>query len=215
MSKYTIELRYLLDIEYHFKWYTSYNVYDENMRDVINKYITDHYMFREIGFETPNLFDHYMSITMNEIMPYYNELFKSTLFDINPLINYQFKEDMNRNEEGRSEGSSKGQGTTTSGSNLKNVESRPADGIVHMSDIEENIYANTAVLENSNGTGTTDSSANTNTLNNVAMNYTKNVQGLTGVSQSKLVMEFRKAIVNVLREIVNNDELKQCFMGVY
>ena len=46
-------------------------------RQELNTKILNHYKYREIGFETLGRFFDELEITMNEIMPYYNEQFKT------------------------------------------------------------------------------------------------------------------------------------------
>ena len=46
-------------------------------REQLNEKILNHYKYREIGFETVGRFLDELKITMCEIMPYYNELFKT------------------------------------------------------------------------------------------------------------------------------------------
>lgn len=207
MSKYTVELRYLLETQYPFKWVTAYPIFDEKFRDTLNAYIKNHFMFREIGFETPAMFDHYIGMTLSEIMPYYNELFKTTLLEINPLVNFTFEETMAKNETGNTNSSSSGTGS----SKYKDVESRPADGLVSMDDIENNIYANRASL----GTTSNETGGTSESLNKVATDYVKKMTGLSGVSQSELLMQYRKTIISTVSKLLHDDELNQCFMGVY
>lgn len=86
MSKYTTELRYL--VESHFDLgLKDYPIFDEAYRETLNQKIINHYYFREIGMETAELFKMYLNMTMNEIMPYYNQLYKSELIKFNPLYN--------------------------------------------------------------------------------------------------------------------------------
>lgn len=207
MSKYTVELRYLLETQYPFKWLTAYPIFDEKFRDTLNAYIKNHFMFREIGFETPAMFDHYIGMTLSEIMPYYNELFKTTLLEINPLVNFTFEETMAKNETGNTNSSGSGTGS----SKYKDVESRPADGLVSMDDIENNIYANRASL----GMTSNEAGGTSESLNKVATEYVKKMTGLSGVSQSELLMQYRKTIISSVSKLLHDDELNQCFMGVY
>lgn len=86
MSKYTTELRYLIENNFDIGLKT-YPIFDENYREPLNRKIINHYYFREIGFETAELFKRYLNNTMNEIMPYYNQLFKSELLEFNPFYN--------------------------------------------------------------------------------------------------------------------------------
>lgn len=46
-------------------------------REVLNEKLLNHYKYREIGFETVGRFLDELEITMKEIMPRYNELFKT------------------------------------------------------------------------------------------------------------------------------------------
>lgn len=55
-------------------------------------------MFREIGFETPQMFNFYINRTLNEIMPYYNQLYETTILDFDPLSNYKIDETINYDE---------------------------------------------------------------------------------------------------------------------
>lgn len=86
MSKYTTELRYLIENNFDIGL-KDYPIFDENYREPLNQKIINHYYFREIGFETAELFKRYLNNTMNEIMPYYNQLFKSELLEFNPFYN--------------------------------------------------------------------------------------------------------------------------------
>ena len=86
MSKYTTELRYLIENNFDIGL-KDYPIFDENYREPLNREIINHYYFREIGFETAELFKRYLNNTMNEIMPYYNQLFKSELLEFNPFYN--------------------------------------------------------------------------------------------------------------------------------
>lgn len=86
MSKYTTELRYLIENNFDIGL-KDYPIFDENYREPLNRKIINHYYFREIGFETAELFKRYLNNTMNEIMPYYNQLFKSELMEFNPFYN--------------------------------------------------------------------------------------------------------------------------------
>lgn len=95
MAKYTIELGRLL--ESHFDiGLKDYPIFDENYRQTLNKKIISHYYFREIGMETAELFKRYLNMTMREIMPYYNQLYKSELLEFNPFYNVNKTIDYNR-----------------------------------------------------------------------------------------------------------------------
>ena len=104
MSKYTTELRFICEhlagLE-ESEGYTNINgiilkarpkifdfeypIFDTNYKSVLETKILKHYYTREIGAETYGLWHLWLDATMNEIMPYYNKLYKSELLDFNPF----------------------------------------------------------------------------------------------------------------------------------
>ena len=62
-----------------------YPIYDENHRTELNKKIIRHYALREIGQETAQQFIFYLGMTMAEIMPYFNERYRTLALKYDPL----------------------------------------------------------------------------------------------------------------------------------
>lgn len=60
-------------------------VFDEAYRSVIETKILRHYYTREIGFETVGLWKLKLETRLNEVMPYFNQLYESTLLEFNPF----------------------------------------------------------------------------------------------------------------------------------
>lgn len=203
MSKYTTELRYIIESGYELKALNDYPIFDENYRQVLNKYILNHFWMREIGAETVGEFDLFLGNTLNEIMPYYNGLFKMAMSEIDPLTNYKYKEVMDREDKNNSNSSN------TNSANSKIVDSTPADGLVNMNAIEQNLYASSAQLSanDNHNVGNVSSKSETD--------YVKTISGYTGVSVGKLYDEYRRYVVSVVRLLMNDKDLNQCFMGVY
>lgn len=85
MAKYTMELGTLIQRNYPLNL-NSYPIFDESYRNTLNNKIVTHYYFREIGLPTPDKFNFYLGMRMNEIMPYYNKLYESELIKFDPLI---------------------------------------------------------------------------------------------------------------------------------
>lgn len=104
MSKYTSEVRFICEsltgheessgydgideiIEQAIPLIFSFDfpIFDENYRDVLCTKILRHYYTREIGLETYGLWKLKLQTKLNEIMPYYNQLYKSELLKFNPL----------------------------------------------------------------------------------------------------------------------------------
>ena len=185
MSKYTTEVRFICESYAGYDTSQDYDkvsdvlneswdkvfdfdfpIFDENYRSVLCKKILKHYYTREIGLETVGLWKLKLDTLMNEIMPYYNERYKTTVYDFNPLydVNYSrsFLEKQggenesnrigNRDESGN--GSDRRTGTvgvadssTVVGTDKERFSDTPQGGIVGL---ENDNYLTTATLNNSN-----------------------------------------------------------------
>lgn len=66
-------------------WWDTY--IPEHKPDLIRK-IMHTYYFEQIGQETPDKFIHFINAHLENIMPYYNQLYASELIKINPLMNH-------------------------------------------------------------------------------------------------------------------------------
>lgn len=142
MAKYTAELNDLLkDENFHNllkSAMNSYPLYEPThkelygyipTREELNKKIINHYRFYEIGSETPGRFLYNIEMTLNEIMPYYNQMYKSVdimngIDDIfgNVDIVESFEEETKGNSSSQSSGNTSGStsGTNESKTNSKN-----------------------------------------------------------------------------------------------
>ena len=108
MSKYTTEVRYICehfsglsesvgydDVEQVIKnclpkvFDFNFPIFDESYRTVLETKILRHYYTREIGLETVGLWKLKLNTKLNEIMPYYNQLYKSELIEFNPLYDVE------------------------------------------------------------------------------------------------------------------------------
>lgn len=116
MSKYTTELRFIceslnnLDYPATYKdtdkiiltarpliFDFDYPIFDSSYRPIIETKIIRHYYFDEIGVETYGQWKFWLQTTLNEIMPYYNELYKSALLNFDPFNNYNITETFTKN----------------------------------------------------------------------------------------------------------------------
>ena len=105
-AKYTVVLKTLMDNEQTNAALTSalstYPLFQSTLtsnlfptRSELNQRLLNNYKYREIGFETVGRFLDELQITMNEIMPHYNELYKTveTMAKIeDPFGNVDFTE---------------------------------------------------------------------------------------------------------------------------
>lgn len=119
MSLYTTEVRYICETAAGYKesqgqkkvneilsecWDKvipqDWPIFDEDYRSVLCQKILKHYCTREIGLETVGLWQLKLETKLNEIMPYYNELYRTTLIEFDPLRDVDYY----RAHEGSGEG---------------------------------------------------------------------------------------------------------------
>ena len=101
----------------------DFPIWDENYRLTLETKILKHYYMREIGAETVGLWKLWLDERLNLIMPYYNELYKTTVMEFNPYYDVDLttvhqgdnKRDGNNvsNETGENESNSKRLGTNS------------------------------------------------------------------------------------------------------
>lgn len=181
MSKYTTEVRYICkhfsgltesvgynDVEQVIKnclpkvFDFNFPIFDESYRSVLETKILRHYYTREIGLETVGLWKLKLSTKLNEIMPYYNKLYKSELIEFNPLY------DVDLTRERKIEG--KGTKDTENGENRSG------------SNNTETTQNNDSTVEETGGdngttTGTANGTQNQNTNGNGTNMYSDTPQG--------------------------------------
>lgn len=104
MSKYTTEVRYIceqkaglqestgfnninsvLDKSWDKIFTTNWEIFDESYRKILCEKILRSYYTREICAETVGLWQLWLDSTLCEIMPMYNQLYKTTIYEFNPL----------------------------------------------------------------------------------------------------------------------------------
>ena len=224
MSKYTIELRKIVEyegretVENYFKDYCLYNYLRPNevesilsanlwSKDRLASKIVDHYFMREIGYETIGLFKHYAKVYMQEIMERYLPLIYSSSINYDPLVNVDYTESFTRNITGSGESSSN---SVNEASGLS-VNSDTPQGQINKQNILNGEYASNT------GASETESSISDNTTNsnNTDETYTKKVKGNSGVSATaqKMIEQYRQNIIAIDERIIN--ELDKLFMGLY
>lgn len=67
----------------------DFPIFDENYRATLETKIIKHYYFKEIGVETTAHWKFCLGRRLNEIMPYYNQLYQSALLKFNPFYNVE------------------------------------------------------------------------------------------------------------------------------
>jgi len=119
----------------------DYPLYQEEHRKELNDKIIEHFYFREIGLQTPELFKRFLNRKMNEIMPYYNQLYKSEDVKFNPLYNVEMTETYEHKS--RTDGTSNVNAESNQSTNSKDKSS--SSGYVNGSNITDNHVENIGV----------------------------------------------------------------------
>lgn len=172
MSKYTTEVRYICetlaglnesvgyaDVEQVIKnclpkvFDFNFPIFDESYRSVLETKILRHYYTREIGLETVGLWKLKLSTKLNEIMPYYNKLYKSELIEFNPLYDVDLTRE--RKIEGKGTKDTEN-GENRSGSNNTETTQNNDSTVTETGDNKgtTNGTANGTQNQNTNGNGT-------------------------------------------------------------
>lgn len=232
MAKYTIELRNMIPLfgrETVEGWFKDYSLSDfltpEEIQVIEDRgtwsqsklaaKIIDHYFMREIGFETPALFRHYVKITMKEIMEEYAPLIYSASIAYDPLVNVDFTETYHHDDHGQIQsGGSSNSTSANSGSGLT-VQSDTPQGQISKEAILAGSYASSTSANETNNSITDNSTTSSNTSSTDTRDYEKRVKGNSGVSATaqKMVEQYRENIRALDSEII--ERLNTLFMGLY
>lgn len=202
---------------------SNYPIFDETYRAVLNAKIFDRYANREIG-GTMQEFRLWMRRRMNEIMPFYNQLYLSQRMQIDPLNTVSMETFVDGEMSALSQGDSENAGKSTGNS----VQSTGADSRSRTVDYAtpQNALAGKAdyatAAQDSSGktTGTSDA---TNTENSESSSTSKaestsntktqsKTMGYSG-SQAVLLNEYRKTFLNIDVDII--EDLSDLFMRVW
>lgn len=204
MAKYTITIKTLIDNNFDFQM-TNYPIFDENYRETLNHNILYHYYENEIGFETAPLFRLYLNQRLNEIMPYYNELYKvqKKLVDENLLLN-----NVNLTEQLTGSNTTQTSSTSQSSNKGKNLFQDTPQGQISQTDIDNQTWATNLTLNKNDIED--ESSATGNGTNE----YLKTIIGNNGGKFNIDVLnDIKNNLMNIDLMIIN--ELNDLFMQIF
>lgn len=207
MSNYTTEVRFICETEAGLSESVGYNsiadvldksamkvfsfnfpIFDENYRKPLCIKILRHYYTREIGEETCGLWKLRLEARMNEIMPYYNQLYESELLKFNPLHDTDITTQQLKHNNGESDSVTRNRFSDT-----------PQGGLVG---VENDSYLTSAAKDTTNG--------NYKNTEDYIQTITGKVQGGTF---SKMLKEFRETFLNIDMMIIN--DLSDLFFNLY
>lgn len=254
MSKYTIEVRYICESASGLKeskgqssvneilsksvdkvFDFDFPIFDENYRFNLEKKILKHYYTREIGEETVGLWKLRLDTKLNEIMPYYNQLYKSELLEFNPL--YTSNLTRSGNKKGNVNSTDNGNSSFSEGSNENNkmnstnnettgqtraYSDTPQGSIVN---VDNNSYLTNYTKDSGNSSGSNFvSGESSRTANGQSTNflskdvgsteeYLESVVGYQGANASELLQKYRETFLNIDMLVIK--DLESLFMQLW
>lgn len=202
----------------------EFPIFDEKYRNALEIKILRHFYTREIGFETVGLWKLKLCTKLNEIMPYFNKLYKSELLEFNPLYTANLTRtrktdyDSNRNTSNngtvKSTSESNGNDTSTNGNVKIDLYSETPQGA--LTGVENETYLTNArkitdsgnissSKSNSSIGNVTNSDSGTDALNSTE-DYLETVIGFDGSSVSDLLIKYRDTFLNIDMMVIEDLE---------
>ena len=214
--------------------------FDEEYRSVLCQKILKHYYLREICCETVGIWVLWMNTRLEEIMPYYNQLYESAKIEFNPMHDVNLTREHKRTENETASGnrdttnnsetnitnSGTTNRTTRSDENKKDLYSDTPQGA--LTGVESETYLTNArkITDSVNGSDATNvtsteknestSTGKEATSSNVdtTEDYLETLVGKQGTeSFSSLLNKFRETFLNIDMMVI--DEFNDLFFGLW
>lgn len=182
----------------------DFPIFKPDYKNVLATKILKHYYTREIGYETYGLWKFKLNVRLNEIMPYFNQLYESTLLEFNPLLDVDYTRkhegERNKEEQGKSEG-------TNNTINLSVYSDTPQGSVENL---DNGSYMTSA-------SKTTDSTKDNNTSENKLKDvdsFLETVKGKMGGSDySEKLMKYRQTFLNIDMMVI--EALSDLFINLW
>lgn len=214
--------------------------FDEEYRGVLCQKILKHYYLREICCETVGIWTLWMNTRLEEIMPYYNQLYESAKIEFNPMHDVDLTREHKRTENETASGNRDTTGnrdtnitsngtsnrTTSTDENKKDLYSDTPQGaltgvenetyLTNARKITDNVNGNDNTEVNNTEKNTSDYSDKEETTSNVdtTEDYLETLVGKQGTeSFSSLLNKFRETFLNIDMMVI--DEFSDLFFGLW
>lgn len=204
MGSFTLTLKEVIERTGNKIGLDTYPIFDEYYRNPLNQKIIDRYYNREIGQETIELFRLAMRRKMNEIMPYYNQLYVSESLRIDPFLTFQTESDNTQEQSNETQS----QGTNTSASEGKSRTVASETPQTRLAGDED--YASSA--QDSASTSAAEGTASDSSTGKSTGAAQSTSRGFSG-AMSDLLIRYRETFLNV--DLMVIEELDSLFMMVW
>lgn len=238
MSKYTTEVRYICEsyagltesvgfdninsvintaapLVFNF----TFPIFDEAYRLPLETKILRHFYTREICEETVGLWKLRLQDTLNMIMPYYNELYKSALLKFNPLEDVNLTKeitDTRTKDIGETENSSSdtnmqidtdAEYSDTASNQNKNVSngisnkrdrySDTPQGTVNDVNVQNNAYLTNVRFNDDNSTDTTEGNSQTDSSGSSSNSTTNNAKTIDNTNRNTNILDINNYVEHI------------------
>ena len=207
MSKYTLELRYLYEDE-NFKLFDfPYNLYNNDLKPWFEEKFFQHFMFYEIGFDTIGMFKQRLMSKLNDIYPYYRQLYETEIRskNIDFMLNKDLKESYVRE--------------LTSNSNSNQESNVTSNSLSTAGQLTPSLIANSQKIDKfmdsaQKDSGRSNSTSTGESNGNSREEYTLTSQGNIGITSSaELLTKWRETILNI--DLMIFEECNDLFMQIF
>lgn len=208
MAQYTIELRKILANKQIFNA-INYDLYNNDYKPIFEDKFIKRFYFREIGVETIERFLINLETTLNEIMPYYTHLYKTTTYNYNPILNYDVTESVTREILGEFNGENNHNNSIEQNEDIRNYDTP----IIKNNDLEYFTKSPSFITKGDNrnsSRGITNKKENNKSNESFKRSMTGNIGTMT---TQDLIQKERQIIINIDSLIL--DELEILFMQVF
>lgn len=208
-----------------------YEIYEESHRPVLNNKILKHYWFHETCCDAVGRFAFFMDETLNLVMPYYNELYRSELLSVARLVGGSYEDvlkiaqstadtrDLATNSTARSTGTASGSSSSNSASNTRQLDTPQAQ----FSLLDDN-YLTTAGKADGTTASSDEQSSEASSTGTTSEDEDRSGKLDRTETRShdesdpyamRILAELGERFLNIDREIVNRKEIRECFYLVY
>ena len=207
MSKYTLELRYLYEDENFNLFDFPYNLYNNDLKPWFEEKFFQHFRFYEIGFDTIGMFKQRLMTKLNDIYPYYKQLYETEIrtkgidFMLNKDLKESYIRELTSNSNSNQESNVTSNGLSTAGQLTPSL-------IANSQKIDK--FMDSAQKDNSSSSSTSTGESNGNSREE----YTLTSQGNIGITSSaELLTKWRETLLNI--DLMIFEECNDLFMQIF
>lgn len=188
-----------------------YPVYQEAARATVNDAIIRRYWMNEIGAETAARFAWNLNDALSLVMPYYNQLWEMKVLDAAHLVGEDFKETLKLIE--HVNGTASGSGNSSSSSTSNTIDRALDTPQARIQNLDDG-WLTSASKGEATGSDTAQSESQSETATDHDRTEEREHDRIDP-SMYKQLLTIGRDLLNIPRMIVDDDEVRSCFMLVW